>query len=218
MNIDIEERLKEIIGHGLVRGLGNPIPGGMCVEAAICLALGEDHSAEPSCVAEPDRLLAIRLSNARWSSPQACAEALLPLALAQLGTAGTDRTAWARALVEGTIRRVVPVALRAAAFGHPNEKHRKALEAAAKRCEQEGSIVVDYAANAAADRATYAATTARDAADLADVARAVAYVTVAVFAAADAEYADARDDILRLAVQVALDAYAAAPHATKEKP
>ena len=229
------QRLIEIINAGLVRGLGEARPGSLCVEAAICLAMGEPHSDRPSCVAVPDGDFGIRINDAPWSSPEARAEALLPLALAQLGTAGTDRGPWLRRVVEGTIRQILPIALRVAARVHPEEQHRAALEAAAVCCEQEGTrdaagraaydaanAEAAAAARAAAAAAAHAAARAADAtaraaaataraaaaeaaAEAAAAARAVTDDGDAVDAAADA----ARDDVLRLAVQIALDAYAA---------
>ena len=235
------QKLIDIVGQGLVNGLGTPRPGDLCVEAAICLAMGEPHSDKPSCVAEPDRQFAIRINDAPWSSPEARAEALLPLALAQLGTAGTDRGPWVRRVVEGTIRQILPIALRVAARVHPEEQHCAALDAAAMRCEQEGTrTVADTAAAARATSATY------DAAQVAHAAHAAYFADAAAAASADARHAayaaanaaayaaDAnayaaaqvahaahaayfaaaaaegnRDDVLRLAVQIALDAYAA---------
>lgn len=48
------EITREIIGKvivavdaGLVRGVGDPIPGRMCVEAAVCFALGLPHGDDP---------------------------------------------------------------------------------------------------------------------------------------------------------------------------
>lgn len=182
-------------------------------------------------VAAPDRAFAIRVNDALWSSPEARAQALLPLALAQQGTAGTDRGPWVQRVVEGTIRRIVPIALRVAARVHPDEQHSAALEDAAIRCERKGTRVAAYAAVSdarAARAAAYAADAAEDAAYAAYAyaadanfvdavaaadyaARAAAYAVLSV--AADAAYAasdrDDRDDVLRLAVQIALDAYAA---------
>jgi hypothetical protein len=166
------QKLIDIINAGLVSGLGEAKAGDLSIEAAICLAMGEPHSDRPSCVAEPDRDFAIRINDAKWSSPEARAKALLPLALAQLGTAGSNRGPWVQRVIEGTIRRLLPLALRAAARVHSKEQHRAALEAAAIRCEQEGTRTAAAAASAASD--AYAA-----------------------------------DDVLRLAVQIALDAYAA---------
>lgn len=150
---ETKSKLREVIGAGLVAGAGNPVPGQMCVEAAICFAFGEPHGDAPTCVAEPDRDYAIRSNDARWPSDQARAEALLPLALASLGTAGTDRGPWVRRLAEGTIRRVVPIWLRWAAdtitMRHPERA--TALRAAADRCAADGTRAAAYAAAAAAD-------------------------------------------------------------------
>jgi len=109
--MDITQKLTEIISHGLVKGLGNPVPGELCLGAAICLAYGEPHSARPSCVAEEDLAWCTTINDAPWSSVAARAKALLPLGLAMLGTAGTDRGPWVRAVVLDTIRRVMPLAL-----------------------------------------------------------------------------------------------------------
>lgn len=223
---NIQKKLREIISQGLVSGLGEPQPGLLCVEAAICLALGEPHSDRPSCVAEKDRAYAIAINDATWSSPEARARALLPLALAQLGTAGTDRSEWVRRLVEGTIQRVLPIALRAAAKVATGE-HSSRLASAADRCERDGDRAAARAAARAAD-AAYAAADARAAAYAADAARATdaayaaaayahayavgaaaAYAAAAARAAAHAAGAAAADEVLRASVQVAIDAYSA---------
>ena len=209
---ETREKLTKIINAGLVIGLGKARPGRLSIEAAICLAMGEPHSDRPSCVAQPDRLFAISINNAPWSSPWVRAEALLPLALAQLGTAGTDRTAWDRRVTEGTIRQIVPIALRAASSVHPDERHRAALETAAVRCEREGTRGAAAAAWVAATDAAYdvaAYDVAAHAAYAAYAARLAADGAAAYVAAYAAARADDRDDVLRLAVQIALDAYAA---------
>ena len=202
MTPEQRQKLTEIINAGLIEGLGKPQPGGLCIEAAICLALGEPHSDRPSCVAEPDREFAIGINDADWSSPEARAQALLPLALAQLGTAGTDRSAWVQALALGTVQRVLPIALRVAG-----------LTEHAERCAQVTTLeeARDAARAAAADAeaAAYAARAAARAAYAADawVARGVAQAARATAYTADATAYT--DEILKAAIQVALDAYAA---------
>lgn len=143
----VSAKLREIIPQGLVSGLGKPVPGSLCVEAAICLAMGEPHGDAPTCVHDVDRTFSIRLNDAAWSSDKVRADSMLPLALAQLGTAGTDRSEWLKRVVEGTIRRVIPVALREAAKLNP--AHAEQLESAAKRCEIEGTKNAADAADAA---------------------------------------------------------------------
>jgi hypothetical protein len=190
----IEERLREAIEPGLVKGLGEPIPGQMCIEAAICWALGEPHGENPSCVALPDRKFSIQLNDAPWSSNAVRAKHLLPLALAQLNTAGADRTKWVQAVVLGTIQRILPLALDAAGLTERAQACRdsKTLEEGRKvaRATAATANAAAYAdANAAAAYAAYAANAA------------AAY-------AAYAARATKSDAPLIEAVNVALEAYA----------
>ena len=202
---EVASRLREIIPQGLVGGVGRGEPGSLCVEAAISFAMGEPHGDKPSCVAAADRDFAIRINDAAWSSKAARAEALLPLALAQLGTAGTDREAWVRRVVEGTIRRVVPLALRHAARAVPS--HAERLEAAAARCEVEGTKDAAKAAVRASETTTDGPAAAAAYAAYAAAGR-VADAAYAAYAAAAAYAAGDGDEALRVSVQVALDAYA----------
>ena len=157
------EKVVELIGHGLVSGLGNPTPGEMCVEAVVCHALGLPHGDDPGCVSPSLRRLKIRLNDAPWSSNQARAHGLRRLALAQLGSQGAiDESVFRQRVVEMTIRKVVPVGVRAAARLNPT--HAEALEAAAVRCEQEGTRDAARIAAAAADGADASADYAADAA------------------------------------------------------
>ncbi len=218
----VEQKLKQIFDRGLSSGLGTA-GGTVCIEAAICEALGEPHSDKPSCVHEIDRALSFRLNAGPWSSEKARAEGMWPLALPQLGTAGKDRKAFLNKVVEGTIRRIVPIALRATAKVHTDEKHRSALEAAAVRCENEGTLAdadaaayaayaaANAAANAAdADAAYAAANAAANAADAA--ANAAYYAANAAYAAANAAYAaDAAANAAYAAALAAANAAFAAP-------
>ena len=84
-----EELVKKIISvvdEGLVCGRGKPIPGEMCVEAAICYSLGLDHGDDPGCVDECIRRLKIRINDACWPNKKARAKGLRKLAILQLGT------------------------------------------------------------------------------------------------------------------------------------
>ena len=127
---DMRARVRAAVGDHLSKGLGTP--ESHCVMAAVSLAIDGQLSDRPTCVHAADRAFAIGINDARWSSDQARAEGMLPLALAAMGTAGTDRTAWVRAVAEGTIRRVVPMALLAAA-SRATPEAAAALEAAAAR-------------------------------------------------------------------------------------
>lgn len=88
------DRIRELLAHGLVAGLGEPIPGQMCVEAAVCYAFGLPHSDNPPCVGEEVRKFKIKLNDEAWSSPQARAIGMCDLAIAQLGSDQIDQKAF----------------------------------------------------------------------------------------------------------------------------
>ena len=130
----VVERLRDVVDAGLVHGQGKPVPGQMCVEAAVCYAFGLPHGDDPGCVSQPLRRLKIRLNDSRWSSNAGRAAGLRRLAVAQLGSAGVlDDRDFVRRVVDMTIRKAVPAGLRAAARVNP--KHAGALELAAAKCE-----------------------------------------------------------------------------------
>jgi hypothetical protein len=211
----IARKVVEVVDAGLVNGKGKPIPGQMCVEAAVCFAMGLPHGDNPACVSPALRRLKIALNDRAWSSPQARAQGLRRLAVAQLGSAGVlDDADFRHRVVDMTIRKAVPVGLRAAARVNP--AHALALEAAAVRCETEGTrescqharaIASAAAAADAADAAAHAAAYA------ADAAAAAAYAYAAAAAAADADayaYAAAAADAYAYAYADAAAAAAAA--------
>ena len=66
-------KLLATVDAGLVKGVGIPEPGKMCVEAAISYALGEPHSDGPSC--RPFRIFQPALSP---RSPRLSDENCLP--------------------------------------------------------------------------------------------------------------------------------------------
>ena len=173
---EIAIKVRDTVDAGLVRGKGKPIPGSMCVEAAVCFAMGLPHSDEPSCVSPAIRALKIRLNDSDWSSDSARAKGMRRLALVQLGSAGAvDDNDFARRIAEMTIRKIVPIALRAAAVLHTVAEHKTALEVSANLCELEGS---ESAARSAARSAWSAARSAESAADAAESAESAAIDTV----------------------------------------
>ena len=194
----------------------------MCVEAAVCYALGLPHGDDPGCVSPALRRLKIRLNDAaRWSSPMARAAGLRRLAIAQLGSAGVlDDNEFVRHVVEMTIRKVVPVGLRAAATLNPTFADK--LEAAAVRCEAEGtrasarsaqgvsSKARRAAAYASASAAFYAASAAADASDASAYA---AYASAAYAYAASASVSASVDAYADAAYAASASAAAAASYA-----
>lgn len=83
-----------------------------------------------------------------------CANGLRKLAIAQLGSSKIDDAVFLKELTRLTIRKLVPIALRAAASIHKEEKHKTAMEASAVKCETDE----DYrAASSASDSVLTAA-------------------------------------------------------------
>jgi hypothetical protein len=221
--IDVTESLArkvlETVDAGLVNGFGNPVPGQMCVEAAVCYAMDLPHSDRPTCVGDSVRAFKIRLNDASWSSNQARTNGMRKLAIAQLGSNEVDQKAFRRIVAEQTVRQIVPIALRAASRRIP--AHAERLEAAAVRCENDGTREAAMAArNAARDVYAYdaaeVAAYAYDAADAdayddADVdAYAAAYAAAAAaayaYADAAADAAAARDAVLTRSAEIGLAA------------
>lgn len=153
INREAARKVLEIVDAGLSNGLGKAEPGKMCVEAAVCYALGLPHGDDPTCVSPTLRALKIALNDKKWSSNAARAKGMRRLAIIQLGTAGElDDKAFVSAVAEMTIRTFVPLALRAAASMKGNAAHKDELESAADRCEKEGTkAAVNAAAYAAAN-------------------------------------------------------------------
>lgn len=76
-----------VVSNGLTNGKGHPTPGRMCVEAAVCYAMGEFHDDEPACVDGELRNEKIDLNDKMWSNKEARAKGLARIAIAQLGSA-----------------------------------------------------------------------------------------------------------------------------------
>jgi len=225
ITLDQARKVLEVVDVGLCKWIGSPVPGEMCVEAAVCFALGQPHGDKPQCVNAAVRRFKIVLNDAKWSSNQARSAGMRKLAIAQLGTSdpsfGDKR--FVEVLVEQTIRKIVPHALRVAAKTAKDE--RKAfLEEAALRCERDGdraaawnareaaSAAASYAAiYASASAYAYASAYAANAA----AADATAYASASACASA-ATYADATacatdDDIaLKMSADIGVQALRAA--------
>jgi hypothetical protein len=82
----IARKLVKVIARGLTWGKGERKPGKMCVEAAVCYAMGLPHSDDPPCVHPSVRGDKIGLNDMEWSSNKARAEGLREVAIAQLGS------------------------------------------------------------------------------------------------------------------------------------
>ncbi len=135
----IAKKVLKTVDCGLSSGLGKPIPGQMCVEAAVCFALGLPHGDEPDCVDANLRDLKIALNDCSWSSPYARAEGLRRLAVIQLGSVGcVPYGRFSKMVTELVVKATVARAIRAAA-SHAL-KHARVLRKAAKLCQKTGSL------------------------------------------------------------------------------
>src|SRR4029077_19853867 len=136
----IAAKVLATVDAGLCSGLGVAEPGKMCVEAAVCYALGLPHGDDPACVSHALRSFKVRLNDARWSSNEARAKGLRRLALIQLGsTSHLNNEDFARRVSELAIRKAVPAALRSSASVQRNPQDRALLLEHASICEREGT-------------------------------------------------------------------------------
>lgn len=83
-----------VVDKGLTHGLGEPIPGRMCVEAAICYALGLPHGDNPRCVHHAIRSYKIFINDLDWSSEKVRARGMRRAAIAQLGSSDINGKEW----------------------------------------------------------------------------------------------------------------------------
>jgi len=83
----LAKRVLKVVDAGLTEGVGEPVPGKMCVEAAVNYAMGLPHGDEPPCVMESARRLKIRINDQdTWESKTSRAKGLRRVAVAQLGS------------------------------------------------------------------------------------------------------------------------------------
>ena len=187
---ELAEKVRDVVSAGLVCGKGEPIPGRMCVEAAVCYAMGLPHSDEPTCVGQAVRSFKIALNDSNWSSDMARANGMKRIAIAQLGSIEIDQNQFTKELALATIRRILPIVLRAAAKLHHEQKHIDALNDSATACETCDDAAADAAARSAANAANAAANAAN----------------AAAYAAAYAARSAARDEVLSLMAEIGVEA------------
>lgn len=94
VTVDDARKVLKIVDHGLVCGLGSRKAGQLCVEAAVCLAMGEEHGDRPKCVLDIIARDKIMLNDCDWPGTDARARGLRRLAIAQLVTAGMSKSRW----------------------------------------------------------------------------------------------------------------------------
>lgn len=197
-------KVLELVDVGLVKGLGVPEPGKMCIEAAFCFALGLPHGDNPPHVSRALRAFKIRLNDANWSSNAARAKGMRELAIAQVGSDLIDDRIFTKMLTEETIRKIIPLCFREVTKVMKEEKHKLAMLAAADKCEKEGTRASAVEAGDAADAAYTAAAGVYDA-GVYNTACTAAY-TAAAAASEAADLADVadKDMYLSLAASIAV--------------
>jgi len=101
-------KIVELLKHGLTSGVGRPEPGQMCVEAAVCYAMGLPHGDDPKCVGKAVRAFKIQLNDCAWPDEMARAEGMKRLAVAQLGSDALDQMAFGKLMHLRGIQKVLP--------------------------------------------------------------------------------------------------------------
>lgn len=111
ITLENARKVLEVVDAGLISGLGSPQPGRMCVEAAVCFALGLPHGDRPICVHHTVATHKIGLNDQAWSSNKARAEGLRKVAVLQLGSKEIDINLFHRYILEGYVNNIFPDAL-----------------------------------------------------------------------------------------------------------
>lgn len=191
INSETVTKILSTIDQGLTQGLGNPVPGQMCVEAAICYSLGLEHGDDPKCVAPSIRALKIRLNDSNWSSDTARAKGLRKLAVLQLGTSNNfSDSIFATKVVMLVVNKYLPIALKFMKIDNSiinnckEASNLKEAAAAAAVAEAAAHAAAAYAVAVAAAYAVAAASTAASATAAAAEAAAYAAASAAAHAAA----------------------------------
>jgi len=130
----IARKVLATVDAGLCQGKGQPVPGEMCVEAAVCFAMGLPHGDEPPCVGEAVRSYKVALNDCYWSSNAARAKGMRKLAIAQLGSNEISQEKFTELVRLKGIQRSLPVILRSWAK-HPECKNAAEILKAARKCE-----------------------------------------------------------------------------------
>jgi hypothetical protein len=183
INREVAAKVLSVVDAGLVQGIGKPMPGKMCVEAAVCYALGEPHGDRPTCVGEAVRGFKILLNDAAWSSNAARAKGMREIAIAQLGSNTLDQREFATRIAIATVRHIISRLCRGRRL--PELADRCAAvttRAEAEAVAREASKTLPAAFAAAAYTAAYAASAA-------DYDASAASASAAAYAASAAAYA-----------------------------
>jgi len=159
-------KIHSLLDKGVTSGLSKNLkPGDMCLEQAVCYALGEDVIRyNPSCVGKEVRGFTIYLNDANWSSDSTRAEGMRGLAIAQLGSNSLNQKEFREKLSFAVLTKLLPSMFRD--LGEEKwEKEIKSLEGAnnlkeAKKTVSKAAYVDAHVVSSATLYASHAVNTA----------------------------------------------------------
>lgn len=210
----LARKVIDTVSLGLCSGLGTPIPGRMCVEAAVNYACGFSHGDDPVCVGLAVRAFKISLNDSKyWKSNQSRAEGMKYIAVAQLGSDQLNQVEFSKCLTLKIINVLLAdmldeCGLEAAAQRCREAKDLQSAYEAAENAANAAKYAAEYAAENAAEYAAYAADAAADAARYAaNAAEYAEYASnAAKYAANAARYAaEYAEKYLTLAADLCLE-------------
>jgi len=104
---EIAIKVKETVECGLSSGIGNRIPGEMCVEAAVCYAYDLPHGDNPPCVGSAVRSFKIKLNDSNWSSNKARGKGMLKISISQLNSNVIDQREFSRRIIIKIVNHII---------------------------------------------------------------------------------------------------------------
>lgn len=111
-NLEVARRVNWLCSKGLTAGAGNPVPGEMCVEAAVCYAMNLKHGDNPRCVSKDVRRFKILLNDSDgWMNDASRGRGLRKIAIAQLGSSQMRPGVFMETLAEQFYTSILPYAL-----------------------------------------------------------------------------------------------------------
>src|ERR1700727_1323709 len=130
---EIARKVLDTVDAGLVCGIGDPIPGSMCVEAAVNFAYGRSHGDDPPCVMKCVRDLKVSINDHNaWplkdGGRQVRANGMRRLAIAQLVSADLNTAKFRNLLNELLVNEyLIPAIAKSPATKLPREYKEKIL-------------------------------------------------------------------------------------------
>ncbi len=111
IDLELGKKVLNIVNKGLCSGLGSGKPGDVCVEAAVCLAMGLPNDDDPPCVNGELRKDKMNINDADkfWKSEKDRANGLKKIAIAQLGSIKIDNYTYKEVLAKIIKKKFYPI-------------------------------------------------------------------------------------------------------------